>query len=116
MWMNEYEVEDTMTSLSGRSDEMPIAFELAQILDRLVSWTNSHSDGWPYWRKPSQAAGHLMQILSNARDGEVDVTVTDRAFALRPIKAFLTRQTGAGNATHADRLWVLEGKRPEDVI
>lgn len=94
-WLNEYEVEEAVRLF--RDDEVPNLSAGAQALQALVNWTNSHSDGWPYWRLPSQAAKRLQQALYEARmqayrDRVEDISEADLKAALRPIKAFLTKQ------------------------
>jgi len=62
-----------------------------------MDWTNSHSDGWPYWPKPSRAAARLQELIQG--DGSWfyseqladTVTASEYRAALRPIKAFRTR-------------------------
>lgn len=107
MWMNEYEITDIQSRVD--EDEFPNLANAAHILAALVDWTNSNSDGWPYWKKPSQAANRLMDLLHERdyaiqfgyhRDGSplTDLTDEELAKALRPIKAFLTRQRVDWNA------------------
>lgn len=94
MWMNEYEIERMLR----RFDEDTNLMQGARILYRLMRWTNSNSDGWPYWQKPSRAATRLMELLQ-AKDMEyrctgefTDVDYKELQKTLTPIKAFLTRQ------------------------
>lgn len=95
MWMNEWEVR----ALPDRFDasEQPNAERGARILLNLLVWTNNNSDGWAYWRKPSNAAERLMDSLQAVRSAyfrgdDTDMSAEALALALRPIKAFLTRQ------------------------
>jgi hypothetical protein len=89
-WMNEYEVAEAVRRFD---EQTPNLREGAQVLDRLVRWTNNNSDGWPYWAKPKRAANSLMGLLNGAdRFDPEDITARQLAVALRPIKAFLTRQ------------------------
>lgn len=91
MWMNEYDVQDAVNRF-GQA-ETPNLATGAQALYDLMNWTNRNSDGWPYWNKPSRAAKSLMEMLHAAdRFDPQDVTAADLAKALRPVKAFLTRQ------------------------
>ncbi len=64
MWMNTWEID-----------------EKADLIDQ-------NSDGWAYWRKGSQAAAKLMDLI------QAPETATDTAYkkALVPIKSFCTRQ------------------------
>lgn len=90
MWMNEHEVEEALRRFD---DDTPNLREGAQVLDRLVRWTNNNSDGWPYWPKPARAANTLMGLLGGAdRFDPKDISGRQLALALRPIKSFLTRQ------------------------
>jgi len=103
MWMNEYEVVETLGQTHFQVDEVPNMYAGARVLEALMEWTNSNSDGWPYWQKPAKAANSLMVAFhlrsyalrfGHDRDGSplVDFTDEELAKALRPIKAFLTRQ------------------------
>src|SRR5215207_58025 len=94
--MNESEVESSLRIFDNA--DTPNLDKGACVLYDLVGWTNSHSDGWPYWQKPSRAASRLMQHLQAAKTayyrGEEIEDITDKELtaALSPIKAFLTRQ------------------------
>ena len=93
MFMNEFDIEE----LQGRfSKELPNLRRGATVLKNLMEWTNSHSDGWPYWQKPSRAANRLQERLQAASDtyrrGDVeDMTDAELRAVLTPIKSFLTR-------------------------
>lgn len=94
-WMNEYEIEDAQNWFVHK--DTPNLQKGALILARLVGWTNSFSDGWPYWQKPAKAADKLMTLVLEARDGQRrgihdDVTEAQLRAALSPIKAMLTRE------------------------
>lgn len=103
MWMNEHDVDDAVRRFG---DDTPNLAKGARVLSRLVTWTNSNSDGWPYWQKPQKAAATLMNLLHNAdRFNPEDITAADLAVALRPIKAFLTRQG-------VDHALVIDDPRP----
>jgi len=96
MWMNEYEVDECLRHF--HPSEVPNLAKGAQVLASLVEWTNSNSDGWPYWRKPANAAKNLMDALHMATQAYYrgtmaqDMTDAQLAKVLSPIKAFLTRQ------------------------
>jgi len=109
MWMNEHDVEETFDRLSSARPAMPNLTTAASVLDALVAWTNSNSDGWPYWKKPANAAASLMNALherdyairfGHHRDGSelTDITAAELTQVLRPIKAFLTKQKIDWNA------------------
>ena len=101
-WMNEHEVAEMQRMIDPA--DTPNLAEGAYVLGNLVEWTNSNSDGWPYWQKPSNAAKPLMALLGAhtyaARFGYYqgtsrtleDVSEADLRKALAPIKTFLTRQ------------------------
>ncbi len=106
MWLNEYEVEEMHNRYahSGKPEIQAAARTLAD----LVVWTNENSDGWPYWRKPAQAAKRLCAALQQHHLHEwlgrgEPVAAEEWLAALRPIKAFRTRQ-------HARfRIWAPNG-------
>ena len=88
MWMNRYEVEEAREWFRHDA-ELALATET---LCNLVEWTDSNSDGWPYWNPPAKAAGKLCEILYRAMHYEERPTPAQLAAALRPIKAFRTRR------------------------
>lgn len=89
--MNEWDVDDAVNRF-GRSPDCENLYLGAKTLERLVRWTNSNSDGWPYWRKPSAAAARLQALLEGAdRFDPSDCTAANLKRAYAPIKAFLTR-------------------------
>lgn len=92
MWMNEWDIEEAVHRFDRAAT--PNLGRGAIILQRLMRWTNRNSDGWPYWRLPSNAARSLMNLLQSVdRFGPVDdVSDADLKKALAPIKAFLTRR------------------------
>jgi hypothetical protein len=94
-YMNEYDIAEA----GARYHEHPILGPATRTLRNLMQWTNENSDGWPYWAKPARAAARLMEMIE--RDGtstyrfddeREDVTPDEYAKALRPIKAFRTKQ------------------------
>lgn len=96
--MNEYEIDDIVALFERDREEIPNLYAAALALSRLRGWTNSHSDGWCYWVKPSTAATQLITLV---KDGErayrktwewTDVTEAQLTKALTPVKSFLTRQ------------------------
>lgn len=116
MWMNRHEVSE-LQHLDP--DTFPVALKGAAILQRLVDWTDSHSDGWSSWPKPGNAASRLMNSLADVRATQyrypydTDMTEADLKSGLAPIKSFLTRQINKGHATHLERLEILEGPQAE---
>lgn len=100
MNMNRYDVEDMYDALRNR-DDVPNLQAGARTLMRLMQWTDSHSDGWPYWAKPGNASARLQDALHDKvplnvhgvpLDNGEDITLGELKRLLSPIKAFLTRQ------------------------
>lgn len=95
-YMNAWDIQRSL----DRYQDHPILGPATRTLSNLAEWTNENSDGWAYWPKPCRAAARLMEIIErdgtsryifdNVRD---DVTAAEYAKALRPIKAFRTRQS-----------------------
>jgi hypothetical protein len=92
MWMNQVEIEIA----ASRRHACPNARKAAHLLKRLVEAVNAQSDGWPYWKAPSQAASRLMALLKTVGnlwyDTRGTISDADLAAAVRPIKAMVTRQ------------------------
>jgi hypothetical protein len=89
--MNEYEIERYASQFRLH----PILGPATQTLVNLVEWVNASSDGWPYWRKPAQAAAKLMGLVSTLPGDDperAEVTEAQYKAALTPLKAFRTRQ------------------------
>jgi hypothetical protein len=98
MWMNELEIGDML----ARYGNHQVVGPAVHTLTHLVGWTNGHSDGWPYWQKPARAADKLMDLVleherwdrgefRHPRPG-AEATPAALKLALRPLKAFRTRQ------------------------
>ena len=103
MWMNEYDVEDACAMWANH----PTLGPATQTLRNLVDMTNHNSDGWPYWKKPANAAKKLMELIQTATNTKrgwgrydtrdfKDPTAAEIRKAYAPIKAFITRM-GGGN-------------------
>ena len=97
MTMNEYDIDDAVFTLDVYGRNVPNARKAAAALYWLKDWTNSNSDGWPYWVKPRRAANSLEEAVKASVNGaRVDIThdISDDYLTevLRPVKAFLTRQ------------------------
>jgi len=90
LFMNEYEVEDALRRFSGH----PVLGPASRTLANLVDWTNRNSDGWAYWPKPCRAAKALQELFPRRWDDDTDEEYLAEQYrrALRPIKAFRTRQ------------------------
>lgn len=91
LFINEYEIDELLRRFD--EEETPNLVKGAKVLDGLCQWTNSNSDGWPYWKKPLQAATKLMTLLQAAeRFDPKDCTDAELRATLTPIKSFLTKQ------------------------
>ena len=111
--MNTYDVEEAVHTHASH----PVLGPAVRTLENLVEWTNSHSDGWAYWPKPSRAAGQLMvaqDTLANLAHPEDedgadyatvnlalavesgDVTTDDLARASRILSLYLDLVKAAG--------------------
>lgn len=97
-FMNHYDIDIAQRRYS-RSTATPNRYAAALTIAELAGWANRNSDGWAYWPKPCRAAARLMELLEGdgtnaALDHQMDVDATDAEYAaaLRPVKAFLTRQ------------------------
>lgn len=109
-WLSEYEIENIHARFFCNKESAPNLYEGAVVLTRLMGWTNSCSDGWAYWTKPSRSAAKLSELLQNAyrtwyTDAEMDVTEAQLKATFTPIKAFLTRH----GAEPAEKAAIFEG-------
>lgn len=101
-FMNDYDIAYALRRFmprGGPSDSpTPNRARLAVLVNNLADWTNENSDGWAYWAPPLKAAQRaiaLVESTTNAANDEQerhDATDAEVAAAVRPIKAFLTRQ------------------------
>jgi len=96
MFLNDYDLRNVLHD-SDRA-ETPNLHSLATIVCELAAWADRNSDGWAYWPKPSRAASRATDILYreflgryDQRTGQ-DITKAELQAAVRPIKAFRTRQ------------------------
>lgn len=96
-FMNEWDIESARRRFDP--SRTPNRAYIAAVVDALRDWTNSHSDGWAYWPKPVRAAARAFELIDGGysfreRDDQEHIDATDAEVqaALRPIKAFLTRQ------------------------
>lgn len=97
MWLNRWDVEEA----AHRHAAHPVLGPATRTLQALVDWTDANSDGWPYWRKPSNAAARLQALIHGPTgtrpwDDRPDATPEALKAALKPVKAFRTRQVQAG--------------------
>lgn len=116
MYMNEYDI--MVAARVASYHDWPVMASAVAVINRLRIWTDEHSDGWAYWRQPGNAARQLMELIQEQErksridwPEQYDMTYNDRDRALRPIKAFITRQINGGGSDERDRLFILEGVR-----
>lgn len=95
-YMNTHEIAAAVMSTSPEA--RPNFQRAAETLANLAQWTDENSDGWAYWRKPSQASQRLQRLVYAAQFRDADCTAAEVAAVLVPVKAFLTRQ----GVDHAD--------------
>ena len=106
-FMNEYDLAHARRRFTRAAK--PNRLAAAIVVDNLREWADSHSDGWAYWPKPQRAAQGLMALIEsrtnalNEEQERTDATDAQLAAALRPVKAFLTRQ----HARPEDREFIL---------
>lgn len=89
-YMNRWDIEGAVS----RFEDHPILGPATKTLQNLERWADENSDGWAYWPKPCRAAAKLIEIIETAHpfgDGK-EPTEAEYKAALRPIKAFRTRQ------------------------
>jgi hypothetical protein len=94
--MNYYDIDTALRRFDPSAT--PNRAYLAQVVDAMQTYANTHSDGWAYWPKPARACARAFELIDGyttperIKQEEVDATDAEVAAALRPIKAFLTRQ------------------------
>lgn len=94
LFMNGWEIQEAQV----RYAHHPVLGPATTTLSNLMEWTNRNSDGWAYWPKPVRAAEKLQRLIQGASPGSrwdderADATPDALAVALRPIRAFRTRQ------------------------
>lgn len=89
-WMNEHEIEQQAHQLADH----PVLGPATRTLESLMTVVNANSDGWPYWRVPSEAAKPLMRLIMG--DGTwrylelrlTEITEAQVVEAYEPLKAF----------------------------
>lgn len=93
--MNDYDIHFALAHWSW--GDTPNRMRLAETVANLAAWADLNSDGWAHWPKPARAAAKAMELLSDQQRSipYTDATDAETAAALRPIKAFLTRQNAA---------------------
>ena len=88
LYMNDYDLACAKSRYDG--GDTPNRYALVVVVSRLREWANNNSDGWAYWPKPVRAAKRAIELING--NESADITVADMNAALRPIKAFMTRQ------------------------
>jgi len=92
MWMNQGEIEWA----AKQSHTCPNVRKGVHLLLRLMQAVNNQSDGWPYWKAPSQAAAKLMGLLQTAGNLNYGThgTISGKELrkAITPIRSMVTRQ------------------------
>jgi hypothetical protein len=95
-FMNEFDIETALSRFDY--DETPNRAMLAKVVSALAEWANYNSDGWHSWPKPARAAARAMEQIDPVTWADIqrmeseDCTKAEYDAAMRPIKAFLTRQ------------------------
>lgn len=98
-YMNDFDLLHARSRYgAGRT---PNRLALVMVVDNLRNWADQNSDGWAYWPKPCRAAAKAIELI----DGQAtdDITDAEMQKAVRPIKAFLTRE----RASTSDREMIL---------
>jgi hypothetical protein len=96
MFMNEYDLAQARSRFTRATT--PNRLALVLVVDHLREWADENSDGWAYWPKPCRAAERAMSLIESRTNAEnrerelTDITDAEMQAAVRPIKAFLTRQ------------------------
>lgn len=93
LFMNDFEIAQAEQTYRDH----PILGPATETLSNLREWADLNSDGWHSWPKPARAAKQLMTLVQEQQrtdraHRESHVTRADVQRALRPIKAFRTRQ------------------------
>lgn len=95
-YMNDYDIQHAVGRFIRASK--PNRLALAYVVQNLAEWADEHSDGWAYWQAPRNAADkamrHIESTTNAANDAQETEDISDAQVreAVRPIKAFLTRQ------------------------
>lgn len=95
-FMNDYDLDQARMRFTRATK--PNRLALVMVVDLLREWADQHSDGWAYWPKPARAAQKAISLIEsrtyaeNQQQEAEDITDEEMHAAVRPIKAFLTRQ------------------------
>lgn len=99
-YMNEYDLICARARFGQGGT--PNRLALVMVVDNLREWANNNSDGWACWPKPRRAAEKAVRLIESCAYPEYDrmqredITDAEMKAAVRPIKAFLTRQKVTG--------------------
>jgi hypothetical protein len=94
--MNDYDLQMARSRFTRSTT--PNRLALVMVVDNLREWADQNSDGWAYWPKPCRAAAKAMALIESRTSRENDeqeandITDAEMKAAVRPIKAFLTRE------------------------
>lgn len=93
LFMNDYDVSMARQMHQGK----PVIGEAVELLSRFIDLIDANSDGWAYWPKGPRAAKKLMELIQSqdVRGRSTacpTITAEDLKKAVRPMKAFCTRQ------------------------
>jgi hypothetical protein len=86
MWMNEWDIEETVSRLKYGGPR--VQYIAALFLRAFKDEVNAHSDGWAYWRPAAHAAKKLMEFVQSKEP----VSLEQYKKALTPIRSFYTRR------------------------
>ena len=95
-FMNDYDLDQARSRFTRATK--PNRLALVMVVDNLREWANNNSDGWAYWPAPVKAAQKAIELIEsrtyaeNEQQEAEDITDAEMHAAVRPIKAFLTRQ------------------------
>ena len=95
-YMNDFDLDYAVSRFIRASK--PNRLALALVVRQMAEWTNDHSDGWAHWLPPRKACDGAMSLIesttheANERQEREDITDEQMLAAVKPIKAFLTRQ------------------------
>ena len=91
-FMNDWDLDEAARHYGDQPNRM----RLIEAVDALRAWADNNSDGWAYWPKPARAATRAMEAIqgdgTNSAFDRDDLLPGEVTVALRPIRAFLTRQ------------------------
>jgi hypothetical protein len=94
MWMNRHEIDEAVERFASH----PVLGKYARFLAAFRDEVDEHSDGWPYWKLPIQAADKLMTLLHGHLRGGMgayprlpEPTEAEFKKTLTPIKTFYTQ-------------------------